>query len=127
MVRDLSDGATASAKMSYLVFAVNIVPMVAPTVGAALLALDGWRVIYLVPIAAGLVPLLAIQAVAESARIDSASRLTIATIVRNYISVLMHPVCLGNILCNVAAAGAVFAYIAGSPLVFINVLGLSPN
>jgi hypothetical protein len=27
----------------------------------------------------------------------------------------MNPVCLGNILCNAGAAGAVFAYISGSP------------
>jgi hypothetical protein len=34
--RDLFDGAKARAKMSYVVFAVNIVPMMAPAVGAAL-------------------------------------------------------------------------------------------
>jgi DHA1 family bicyclomycin/chloramphenicol resistance-like MFS transporter len=41
--------------------------------------------------------------------------------------VLMNPVCLGNILCNAGAAGAVFAYISGSPLFFINVLELTPS
>src|SRR5262249_25592408 len=37
IVRDLFDGEEARAKMSYVVFAINIVPMVAPTIGAALL------------------------------------------------------------------------------------------
>jgi MFS transporter, DHA1 family, multidrug resistance protein len=127
MVRDLFDGAVARAKMSYLVFAVNIVPMVAPTVGAMLLAFGGWRVIYLVPIAAGLVLLPAMRSVPESATIDPGARLRPMTIARDYIRVLMHPVCLGNILCNAAAAGAVFAYITGSSLFFINALGLTPN
>jgi DHA1 family bicyclomycin/chloramphenicol resistance-like MFS transporter len=51
IVSDLFDGAAARAKMSNVVFAINIVPMIAPTVGAALLAVGGWRAIYLVPIA----------------------------------------------------------------------------
>jgi DHA1 family bicyclomycin/chloramphenicol resistance-like MFS transporter len=127
IVRDLFEGAAARAKMSYVVFAVNIVPMVAPTIGAALLALDGWRTIYLVPIAAGLVLLLAMPGLAETARIDPGARLRPATIARDYLRVLAHPVSLGNILCNAAAAGAVFAYITGSALFFINVLDLTPN
>jgi DHA1 family bicyclomycin/chloramphenicol resistance-like MFS transporter len=101
--------------------------MVAPTVGAALLMLGGWRVIYLVPIGAGFVLLLAMRNFTESARINPATRLKPAAIARNYRRVLLHPVCLGNILCNAAAAGAVFAYITGSSLFFINALGLSPS
>jgi MFS transporter, DHA1 family, multidrug resistance protein len=127
MVRDLFEGEAARAKMSYVVFAINIVPMVAPTVGAALLAMGGWQTIYLAPIAAGLVVLLAIRSVSESAPIVPGARLRPATIARDYARVLMNPVCLGNILCNAGAAGAVFAYISGSPLFFINVLGLTPN
>jgi MFS transporter, DHA1 family, multidrug resistance protein len=127
IVRDLFDGAAARAKMSYVVFSVNIVPMIAPTVGATLLLIGGWQAIHLVPFAGGVVLLLAILGLDETATIDSAARLTMMTVVRDYLSVLRHPICLGNILCNGAAAGAVFAYITGSSLFFINVLGLTPN
>jgi MFS transporter, DHA1 family, multidrug resistance protein len=127
MVRDVFDGATARAKMAYVVFAINIVPMIAPTVGAALLPIGGWQAVYLVPVAGGGILLLAMLGIDETARIDSGARLTVMAVVRDYLSVLRHPICLANILCNAAAAGAVFAYIAGSPLFFINVLGLSPS
>jgi DHA1 family bicyclomycin/chloramphenicol resistance-like MFS transporter len=126
IVRDLFDGAEARAKMSYVVFAVNIVPMVAPTIGAALLVLGGWQAIYLVPIAGACVLLLAMRGLPETARINPNARLRPAAVIRDYVRVSMHPVCLGYILCNAAAAGAVFAYITGSSLFFINVLGLSP-
>ena len=63
---------------------------------------------------------------AETARIVPGTRLEPMAVVRDYLRVLAHPVCLGNILCNAAAAGAVFAYIAGSALFFINLRGLSP-
>jgi DHA1 family bicyclomycin/chloramphenicol resistance-like MFS transporter len=125
IVSDLFDGAAARAKMANVVFAINIVPMIAPTAGAALLGLGGWRTIYLVPIAGGLVLLVAMRGFSESARIDPDLRLNPSAIVRGYFRVLQHPVCVGNILCNAAAAGAVFAYITGSSLFFINALGLS--
>jgi DHA1 family bicyclomycin/chloramphenicol resistance-like MFS transporter len=127
IVRDLFEGAAARARMSDVVLAINVVPMVAPTVGAAMLALGGWQIIYLVPIGGGLLLLMAMRGLAESARIDPSARLSPAVIIGDYLRVLRHPVCLGNILCNAAAAGAVFAYITGSSLFFIDALGLSPS
>jgi MFS transporter, DHA1 family, multidrug resistance protein len=126
IVSDLFEGAAARAKMSNVVLAINIVPMIAPTVGAALLVLGGWRTIYLVPIAGGLVLLAAMMGFGESAKIDPNNRLSPAAVVKGYLRVLLHPACVGNILCNAAAAGAVFAYITGSSLFFINALGLTP-
>ncbi len=125
IVTDLFDGAAARAKMSNVVFAINVAPMIAPTVGAALLAVGGWRAIYLVPIAAGSMLLGAMGGFSESARIDPNIRLSPAAIIRDYLRVLRNPLCVGYLLCNAAAAAAVFAYIAGSSLFFINALGLS--
>ena len=126
VVSDLFEGAAARARMSNVVLAINIVPMIAPTVGAALLVVGGWRTIYLVPIAGGLVLLVVMWGFPESAKIDPKVRLSPGSIARGYFRVLLHPVCVGNVLCNAAAAGAVFAYITGSSLFFINALGLTP-
>jgi MFS transporter, DHA1 family, multidrug resistance protein len=46
IVRDLFEGQAARTKLSYVALATTIVPMIAPTAGAALLALGGWRVIH---------------------------------------------------------------------------------
>lgn len=125
IVSDLFDGPAARAKMSNVVLAINVVPMIAPTVGAALLAVGSWRTIYLVPIAGGIVLLGAMAAFNESARIDPNTHLSSTAIVSNYLRVLRNPLCVGYLLCNAAAVGAVFAYITGSSLFFINALGLS--
>jgi MFS transporter, DHA1 family, multidrug resistance protein len=103
IVSDLFDGQAARAKMSNVVFAINVVPMIAPTVGAALLAVGSWRTIYLVPIAGGAVLLGAMQVFNESARIDPNTRLSSTTIVRDYLCVLRNPLCVGYLLCNAAA------------------------
>jgi DHA1 family bicyclomycin/chloramphenicol resistance-like MFS transporter len=128
IVRDLFDEKAARAKISFIVGAINVVPMIAPTCGAVILTLAGWRLIYLPAFGAALLLLLVMsRGFTESASIDTTSSLTPGTVVNNYLSVLRNPACIGYILVNAAAAGAVFAYITGSSLFFINVLGLGPE
>src|SRR5258705_2683115 len=128
IIRDLFEGQAARTKLSYVAIATMIVPMIAPTAGAALLALGGWRAIHAVLAAVGLLLLLAMLfGFAESARIDPANRLVPSVIACNYLRVLTHPLCLGYILVNAAAFGALFAYVSGSSLFLINVVGLRPD
>jgi MFS transporter, DHA1 family, multidrug resistance protein len=125
IVRDLFEGQAARTRLSYVAIATMIVPMIAPSAGAALLTLGGWRAIHGVLAGVGLFLLLAIWlGFAESARIDPANRLVPSAIVRSYLRVLMHPLCLGYILVNAAAFGALFAYVSGSSLY---VVGLRPE
>jgi MFS transporter, DHA1 family, multidrug resistance protein len=128
VIRDLFDGRALHTKISYVVIAMNVVPLLAPTLGAELLGLGNWRMIYLALAVGGLVLLLVMAfGLAESARIDPNSRLTPSVVVRDYMRVLGQPVCRGYILANAAATGAVFAYVAGSSLFFIDVIGLRPD
>ena len=128
IVRDLFEGQAARSKISYVAIAMMVVPTIAPTAGAALLALGGWRIIHAVLAGVGLLLLLAMSlGFAESARIDPANRLVPTVIARNYLRVLTHPGCLGYIVVNAAAFGALFAYVSGSPLFLINVVGLRPE
>src|SRR3982075_1117230 len=127
-IRDLFEGQAARTRLSYVAIATMIVPMIAPTAGAALLALGGWRVIHAVLAGVGLLLLLAmVIGFAESARIDPANRLVPSAIARDYLCVLTHPLCLGYILVNAGAFGALFAYVSGSSLFLINVVGLRPD
>ena len=128
IVRDLFEGQAARTKLSYVAIATMVVPMIAPTAGAALLGLGGWRLIHAVLAGVGLLLLLAmLLGFAESAPIDPANRLVPSVIARSYLRVLMHPLCLGYILVNAAAFGTLFAYVSGSSLFLINVVGLTPG
>jgi DHA1 family bicyclomycin/chloramphenicol resistance-like MFS transporter len=128
IIRDLFEGQAARTKLSYVAIATLIVPMIAPTVGAALLELGSWRMIHAVLAGIGLLLLLVILiGFAESARLDPANRLAPAVIGHNYLRVLRHPAGVAYILINATAFGALFAYVSGSPLFFINVLGLRPD
>lgn len=71
--------------MANVILAIYIVPMIAPTVGATRLALSSWRAINLVPIAGGLMLLMAMSGMSESAKIDPNARLGPTPIIRDYL------------------------------------------
>jgi MFS transporter, DHA1 family, multidrug resistance protein len=125
IIRDLFEGQAARTRLSYVAIATMVVPMIAPTAGAALLAFGGWRSIPAVLAVVGLLLLLAMAiGFAESARLSPVNRLIPSVIINNYLRVLTHPLCLGYILVNAAAFGTLFAYVSGSSLFLINVVGL---
>ena len=128
IIRDLFDGNTARAKIANVVIAINVVTVIAPTAGAALLVLGSWRLIYATQAAIGFVLLFAVlSGFTESARIDPANRFKPSVVVRSYLRVLTHPVSFGYILVGAAGGATVFAYVTGSSLFFVGIVGLRPD
>jgi DHA1 family bicyclomycin/chloramphenicol resistance-like MFS transporter len=128
IIRDLFSEMTARAKIANVVIAINVVTVIAPTAGAALLTIGSWRLIYAVQAGIGALLLLAVLlGFAESARIDSGNRLARAAVVRSYVRVLTHPLSFAYILVGAAGGATVFAYVTGSSLFFIGVVGLRPD
>jgi DHA1 family bicyclomycin/chloramphenicol resistance-like MFS transporter len=128
IIRDLFGETTARAKIANVVIAINMVTVIAPSAGAALLALGNWRLIYAIQAAVGVILILAVVlGVAESAKIAPASRLVPSAIIEDYLRVLTHPVSFAFILVGAAGGATVFAYVTGSSLFFIGVVGLRPD
>ncbi len=127
IIRDLYEGRVAHQKMSHVIVAINVVPMIAPLAGAQLLAAGGWRLLYVVLTALGFILLLVTSlGFAESATPDPGRRLTPSGMLHDYLRVFRHPLCRGYILISSAAMGAIFAYVAGSSLFLVDVVGLTP-
>jgi MFS transporter, DHA1 family, multidrug resistance protein len=128
IIRELFDETTARAKIANVVVAINVVTVIAPTAGAALLTIGGWRSIYAVQAAIGALLLLAVLlGFAESATIDPANRLAPAVMIRSYVRVLTHPLSFAYILVGAAGGATVFGYVTGSSLFFPDVVGLRPD
>jgi DHA1 family bicyclomycin/chloramphenicol resistance-like MFS transporter len=120
VIRDLFNEAAARGKIANMVVAINVVTVIAPTAGAALLTIGGWRSIYAIQAGIGALLLLAVMfGFAESARLDPAKRLAPEIVIRSYVRVLTHPVSLAYILVGAAGGAAVFAYVTGSSLFFM--------
>jgi MFS transporter, DHA1 family, multidrug resistance protein len=128
IIRDLFSGTTARAKIANVVIAINVVTIISPTAGAALLTLGSWRLIYAIQAMIGCMLLLAVLlGFTESARIDPVDRLGPAAVVQSYFRVLTHRVSVAYILVGAAGGATVFAYVTGSSLFFIDVAGLTAN
>jgi DHA1 family bicyclomycin/chloramphenicol resistance-like MFS transporter len=128
IIRDLFGEKTARAKIANVVIAINVVTVLAPTAGAALLTIGGWRSIYAIQAGIGALLLLAVMlGFAESARVDPANRLAPVVVIRSYVRVLTHPVSFAYILVGAAGGATVFAYVTGSSLFFVDVVGLRPD
>jgi DHA1 family bicyclomycin/chloramphenicol resistance-like MFS transporter len=128
IIRDLFDETSARAKIANVVVVINVVTVIAPTAGAALLTIGTWRAIYAIQAGIGLLLLLAVLiGLAESAKIDPTNRLAPAVVIRSYVRLLTHPLSFAYILVGAASGATVFAYVTGSSLFFIGVKGLRPD
>ena len=92
------------------------------------LAVGGGRALHTVLAGVGAFLLLMILfGFSESETPDPNRRLAPSVVARNYVRVLTHPSCLGYLLVSAAAFGSLFAYVSGSSLFLINVVGLRPQ
>jgi DHA1 family bicyclomycin/chloramphenicol resistance-like MFS transporter len=132
IIRDLFGEFSARAKIANVMIAVNVATVIAPSAGAALLAVGSWRVIYAVQAVIGVILMLTVAlGFAESAKMSgetsSADGLAASSVIRDYIRVLTHPVSMAFILVGTACGATVFGYVAGASLYFLDVVGLRPN
>ena len=126
MVRDLFEGATARVQLSYISLVINIAPIIAPTIGVGILAIANWRSIYGLLAVGGLILLLAIAlGLDESIKSRDLNAIKPHRLIGNYLRVLNNRVFIGYALVDALSFGCLFAYVAASSLVMINVLGIS--
>ena len=122
MVQDLFEGDAARAKRSYVTVIFGAVPIFAPALGAVLTDWFGWRSVHGVLAAAGAL-LFAVSwaAVAESRAI----RLGVSPRAAGNPagSLWNDPGFIGIALANALSYGAIFACIAGSPVVVMARMG----
>jgi len=125
VVRDVFEGAEAVSRQSFLSAIATLAMLLAPMIGAVLLASLGWRATYGALSVAG-VALLAATAVLQPETLP-ASRRRAGRVWDGYAQVLRAPRTLGYAAVNALTFGGLFAYISASPSVFIGTLGVTPG
>lgn len=125
-VRDLFDGGAARAQLSYVNLVMSVAPMIAPTIGGWVLVLANWRAIYGVLALGGFLLVLTVAfGLSESLPNPDLTAIQPHRLIKNYTRILTNPICLGYALVNALNFGCMFAYVAGSPLVMLEVFGVS--
>lgn len=126
MVRDLFPPAETRRVYSALILVMGVSPLVAPMFGAYMLIWFSWKAIFLSVMIVG-----ALATVAMFFRLPetlpSARPLSFRYIFNTYSDLLKDRFFLGSTLATGFSSAGMFAYIAGSPFVFINLFGVSPD
>ncbi|WP_454634541.1 MFS transporter [Bradyrhizobium cenepequi] len=126
IARDAFDDTVVRQKLSNIVMAIYVSPIAAPIVGAGLLDLAGWRAIYASLASFGILLLIGQRFGPDyDLQPRPATRLSFPALVRDYRSVLSHPVCRAYLLAAAASFGVVAAYATGSSLFLVQVAGMS--
>lgn len=119
VVRDLFDQQQSARVFSILMLVMGVAPIAAPLAGGWLLAMAGWRSIFWVLAGFGLTCLVATAVFLPETRRPSVRGVPVGGIARLYGRVFRQPVFRRAVLAGGLAQAGMFAYIAGSPFVFI--------
>lgn len=126
IVRDLFPLNEVARIFSTLMLILGVSPILAPSAGAYVADFLGWRYIFAVlGVIASLILVGVVRLLPESRPGDRSISLRPAVLVRRYAGVFREPTFFAYGLASAAASAGLFAYIADSPFVFMNLFGLS--
>lgn len=126
VVRDLFVGKAAATVLSRLMLIIGVAPILAPSIGAAVLLTGSWRGVFAVLAALGVVLLLvAVFLLKETLPPERRRTSSFGPVLRTYRSLVTDPQFV--VLSLVAALGmsALFSYVSGSSFVLQDTFGLS--
>jgi MFS transporter, DHA1 family, multidrug resistance protein len=124
IVRDRFEGHAMQRRIASLTVVANLAPVVAPALGVALLPHIHWRGIYGVMALFGAGTWLATWGGLGESAGKAAARFSLGRLARDYAAVLGRRDVLAAMGINALGFGWMFSYVAGSPLVLLDLLHL---
>jgi DHA1 family bicyclomycin/chloramphenicol resistance-like MFS transporter len=126
--RTTSRESARAFSMLMLMLVMGLAPILAPLLGGRLLTSFGWRSIFVTLAIFGVLSLAAITfGLEESHDIKHELPLSLKTVADNYLYLLKNKSYLGFVFAGGLSMAGMFAYIAGSPFVLIDLYGIEPR
>lgn len=126
LVRDLFPVSENAKVFSLLMLVIAVSPIIAPTLGGYMTSIFGWHSIFIVLSIIALINILAVYAWLPSGRKpDTTKSLMPRPIIKSFLGVLKVPQFYTYTLTGSFAASGLYAYIAGSPYVFMELYGVT--
>lgn len=125
VVRDMADTLDPVRMMGRLMLVMGVAPILAPLLGGHLAAWAGWRAIFWCLAAVGATALiLCFVALPETLPPERRRRASPGGVLRGYGALLRDRRFMAAALASACGIGGMFAYIAGSPFVFVVLHGV---
>ncbi len=128
IVRDLFSGIRAAQLLSRLILVLGVAPILAPSLGGALLTVTSWRGIFVaLALAAVALWVLALVALPETLPVHRRQPGTLRGSLSSYARLLSDRMFVTMVLVAGLMFATLFAYISGAPFVLQQMFGLSPQ
>ncbi len=124
IVSDKCDPVASAKVFSQLMLVMGLAPILAPMLGGVLVNVAGWQSIFLALSLFSASCLLAVSLGLPESLPEHMPRQPLSGAVRQYLRLFADRVFLGHALTGGIAIAGMFAYIAGSPFVFIKLYGV---
>jgi DHA1 family bicyclomycin/chloramphenicol resistance-like MFS transporter len=128
IIRDTSEGLAAAKAMSYVAIAMAVGPIMAPFIGGFLTGWFSWRATFLFTTLIGFIVLILISInLKETLPKEMRNPPKLSTLYSNYLELLKNKKFTAYSLITAFASGAMQAYVVSSPIIFIVLMGVSPE
>jgi len=121
VIRDLFAGDAMAKRLSLIFLVFMIVPIIAPTIGAGVAAVAGWRAIFIVLAVMGLVMLFWLRRLPETLEPGDVRPLDWRTMVAGWATVTRHRRAAGYMIASGMMQGALYGYLNSSEQIIAEV------
>jgi DHA1 family bicyclomycin/chloramphenicol resistance-like MFS transporter len=127
MLRDIYQRDRAASMLSMMMLVMGIAPMIAPLIGGQILLLSGWRTIFWAQAVFGAAALAGLMALPETLPPERRNKTDLMGMLTGYGRLLADRRCLGYAFCSAFIYAGLFAYVSGTPFVYIELFGVRPE
>jgi DHA1 family bicyclomycin/chloramphenicol resistance-like MFS transporter len=120
MVRDLYEGNRAAQMLSILMTIMTIAPILGPLAGGQIVALAGWRAVFWLLVTVGMFTFAFLWTIPETLPAGRRNTDSLGTALRYYGELLRHRQIMGYAITGGFLYVGMFAYVAGTPFIYIN-------
>jgi MFS transporter, DHA1 family, multidrug resistance protein len=123
VIRDLFAGDAMAKRLSLIFLVFMIVPIIAPTIGAGIAAVAGWRAIFVVLAAMSIVMLLWLRRLPETLAPADVRPLDLRTMIAGWATVTRHRRAAGYMIASGMMQGSLYGYLNSSEQIIAEVFG----
>ena len=114
--------------ISYVMACVVVAPMIAPMIGSQILLAKGWQWIFFVLAGCAIITLCAQQYLLPASKVKTTLKpLNFSGLIQGYKAVFSNKLTLAYIFAGGSAFAGLFAFISGSPFVYIEYFQVTPT
>lgn len=127
MIRDLFSRTRSAQMMSTLMIIMAIAPIVGPLLGGQLIRISSWHSIFWLLTVIGALMFISLFWLPETLPAEKRTSTSVGNAFKNYLFLLKHGVFMRFTLCVTFYYVAAYAFIAGSPQVYISYYNVDPQ